>query len=129
MSSWLNLAVVAAGGAVGSIARYGITLGMMSIPGGSSMLGTTTANVVGCAAIGALAEYSLLSETFSPRIVLGLRVGFLGALTTFSTFAAESMLLAGEQRWPVAVFYVAANLFLGWGALWLAATLVKGWLA
>ncbi|WP_442508189.1 fluoride efflux transporter FluC [Novipirellula sp. SH528] len=129
MSSWLNLAVVAMGGAIGSIARYGITLGMTSVPGGSSMLGTTTANVLGCAAMGALAEFSLLNEHFSPRVLLGLRVGFLGALTTFSTFTAESMLLAGEQRWLTAVFYVAANLFLGWGALLLMANLVKGWLA
>ncbi|GAA4468550.1 MULTISPECIES: fluoride efflux transporter FluC [Novipirellula] len=129
MSSWLNLAVVAVGGAVGSIARYGITLAMTSIPGGSSMIGTTVANVAGCAAMGALAEYSLLNDHFPPRLLLGLRVGFLGALTTFSTFAAESMLLAGEQRWPAAVFYVAANLFLGWAALFLMANLVKGWLA
>ncbi|MFG0261938.1 MAG: fluoride efflux transporter FluC, partial [Novipirellula sp. JB048] len=76
-----------------------------------------------------LAEFCLHSDAFSPRTLLAMRVGFLGALTTFSAFAAESMLLAEAQRWPAAVFYVAANLFLGWGALWLAATLVKGWLA
>ncbi|TWT82792.1 putative fluoride ion transporter CrcB [Planctomycetes bacterium CA13] len=128
MTSWLNLAAVAAGGAIGAVARYLITLAMVSIPGSSAMLGTTIANVVGCAAIGGLAEYCVASDLFSPRAVLGIRVGFLGALTTFSTFAAESMFLASEERWFAAGTYVGANLILGWGALFTAMILVKGWM-
>ncbi len=127
MSSWLNLMVVAVGGAIGSLMRYWVTLAAASVPGGSTMLGTTIVNVLGCAAIGALAEYSLITENFSPRSTLALRVGFLGAFTTFSTFAAESTLLAGQQRLGAAFFYVAANLLFGWGALMLAAIWVKGW--
>lgn len=57
---------------------------------------------------------------------LAIQVGFLGGLTTFSTFAAESASLAGGGRMPMASFYVAANLLFGWAALVTAATIVKG---
>jgi len=126
MTTWLNLIVVAAGGAFGSVARYVITLASATIPGGSSMLGTTIANVVGCAAIGAMAQYVLVEGLVSERTRLAIQVGFLGGLTTFSSFAAESTALAQSGRWSTSGFYVVANLFLCWVALIAAAALVKG---
>lgn len=129
MTTWLNLAAVAAGGALGSVSRYLIALVAAAIPGGTTMLGTTVANVLGCAAIGALAEYSLVEGFVSARTRLTLQVGFLGGLTTFSTFAAESAALAANGRWTGASIYVAANLLIGWVALVIAATLVKEWLS
>lgn len=93
------------------------------------MLGTTVANVLGCAAIGALAEYSLVEGMISARTRLTLQVGFLGGLTTFSAFALESAALAGGGRWTGSTLYVAANLLIGWAALVIAATLVKGWVS
>ena len=124
MTSWLNLMAVAAGGALGSAARYLITLVSAGIPGGSSMLGTTIANVLGCAAIGAFAQYTMNAD-FPDRLRLAIQVGVLGGLTTFSTFAAESATLAGNDRIPAASFYVAANLVFGWAALVIAAAIVK----
>jgi CrcB protein len=126
MTTWFNLFAVAGGGALGSVARYLITLGSASIPGGSSMLGTTIANVLGCAAIGAFSQYTLADGMVSERMRLAIQVGFLGGLTTFSTFAAESSGMASSGRLSVASLYVAANLLLGWLALALAATAVKG---
>jgi len=128
MTTWLNLISVAAGGAIGSVARYLITLVSMAIPGGSTMLGTTIANVLGCAAIGAMFEYSIVEGVVSERMQLAIRVGFLGGLTTFSAFAFESAALAGSGRWPLSGLYVAANLLIGWAALVTAAALVKGWM-
>jgi CrcB protein len=126
MTTWLNLMVVAVGGAFGSISRYVITLVSATIPGGSSMLGTTIVNVVGCAAVGALTQYILVEGLVSERTRLAIQVGFLGGLTTFSSFAAESTALAQSGRWSASGFYVVANLFLCWAALIAAATLVKG---
>ncbi len=91
MTTWLNFTMVAAGGAVGSLARYLITLGSASLPGGSTMLGTTLSNLIGCAAIGAFSEYVIAVEHLSAPSQLAVRVGLLGGLTTFSTFAYESV--------------------------------------
>lgn len=126
MTTWFNLFAVAGGGALGSVARYLITLGSASIPGGSSMLGTTIANVLGCAAIGAFSQYTLADGLVSERMRLAIQVGFLGGLTTFSAFAAESSGMASTGRLSMASLYVAANLLLGWFALAVAATAVKG---
>jgi CrcB protein len=126
MTTWFNLFAVALGGAVGSVARYLIELGTSAIPGGSSMLGTVIVNVLGCAALGAFAQYSLADGMVSERMRLAIQVGFLGGLTTFSTLAGESSALASDDRLPLASLYVGANLVLGWVALMVAAGIVKG---
>ena len=134
MTTWLNLVAIGLGGAVGSVCRYLVTVAATAIPGGSTFLGTTLVNVIGCAALGALAEYlritqdSLIETIISTRTSLAIRFGFLGALTTFSTFAAESFLLAETGRWLAVGMYVAANFLVGLFALVVAAMLVKGWM-
>ncbi len=126
MTTWFNLLAVAGGGALGSVARYLITLSSAALPGGSSMLGTTIVNVLGCAALGALSQYTLADGILSERLRLALQVGFLGGLTTFSTLAAESSGLTASGRVPMAGLYVGANLLLGWAALAIAGGMVKG---
>lgn len=126
MTSWFNLLAVAGGGAIGSVARYLIAIAAAALPGGSTMLGTTIANVLGCAALGAFLQYSLTDGVASERLRLAIQVGFLGGLTTFSTFAAESTGLVIGGRWSLAGLYVGANLILGWAALVIAGGLVKG---
>ncbi|MEM8671947.1 MAG: CrcB family protein [Planctomycetota bacterium] len=128
MTTWLNLLSVASGGAVGSVARYLITLGSAALPGGSTPLGTTIANLIGCAAIGALAQYTVLVQHVPPRMILAVQVGFLGSLTTFSTFALDSTVMASSGKWGLSGVYVLANLVLGWTALVLSGAVVKGWM-
>jgi len=128
MTTWLNLVFVATGGAAGSVARYLITVGSASLPGGSTPLGTTIANVLGCAAVGALSQYILLSGHVSARVILGIQVGFIGSLTTFSTFALDSTVMASTGRWGLGGLYVLSNLVLGWAVLLAAGALVKGWM-
>ena len=93
------------------------------------MLGTTISNLLGCAAIGAFAEYVMAVENLSPASQLGVRVGLLGGLTTFSTFALESVALVDSGRWLIAGLYVMGNLLLGWFALVISTTIVRGWMA
>jgi CrcB protein len=121
--------MVALGGAAGSLARYLLTLAAVALPGGSTMLGTTAANIIGCAAIGAFSEYVIASEHLSEASQLGIRVGLLGGLTTFSTFAFESVALAELGRWGGSVVYALANLVLGFLALLIATTMVRGWMS
>lgn len=128
MTTWFNLLFVAAGGAVGSVARYLITAGAASLPGGSTPLGTTIANLLGCAAIGALAQYTTLVQHVNPRLILAVQVGFLGSLTTFSTFALDSTAMAASGKWGIGGIYVLTNLVLGWAVLGAASAVVKGWM-
>ena len=134
MTTWLNLVAIGLGGAVGSVCRYLITVAAAAVPGGSMFLGTALVNVIGCAALGAILEYlritqdSLMESNISLRTSLALRFGFLGAFTTFSTFAADSFQLYETGRWLAGGIYVAANFLIGLLALVLAATLVKGWM-
>ena len=81
--------------------------------GGASPWGTLAANLVGCLAIGLLAGYVIAGGAIDQRHHLAIRTGVLGSLTTFSTFALESVQLAGEQRWVTATAYLVANLFVG----------------
>ncbi|TWU57043.1 putative fluoride ion transporter CrcB [Rubripirellula tenax] len=127
MTTWFNLIAIAGGGALGSVARYLITLAAIAVPGGSSMIGTTIANVLGCAAIGGLIEYTAVEGMMAERVRLALQVGFLGGLTTFSTFSSESASLAIDGRLTASTAYVAANMVLGWIVLIGAAEMVKGW--
>jgi len=130
MTTWLNLMAIAAGGAVGAVCRYLITLAAASIPGGSSSAGTTVTNVLGCALIGGFVQAILLADqTVSPRFILAIQVGFLGSLTTFSTFALDANGLASAGRWNSLTFYLLANVALGWIVLVAAAAVVKGWVS
>ncbi len=125
MTTWFNLAAVAVGGAFGAVARHLITVAAIAIPGGSGAIGTTVANVLGCAAIGALGEYCLISEAVHYRVVLAIRVGFLGSLTTFSTFASDTIGLAALGRHMSAAGFLLVNLVVGFAALIVAAALVR----
>ncbi len=128
MTSWLNIMAVAAGGACGAVCRHFVTVAAMAVPGGTSLWGTTIANVLGCGLLGGLAEYGLVEGNLTRNWTLALRVGFLGSLTTFSTFAAESAVTAGEGRPAAATAYVLANLVGGWTALLGTTWMVRGWM-
>ncbi len=88
-------------------------------------LGTMVVNVTGCFLIGICIVCLAPKHGFSPETRLLLMTGFLGALTTFSTFGNETVemfLKEGELRF--AVLNIAGNLILGIGAV-----LLGRWLA
>ncbi len=118
-----TLGAVAIGGACGALARYGIALAAAMYVPRFSPLGTLVANLVGCLLIGVAmqaAQQHSLTDLQRQLIV----TGFLGALTTFSTFGFQTIELLREQRYGAALGNVLANLLLG-----LAAVAVGLWLA
>lgn len=127
MSTLFNFLAIALAGALGSSCRYGMNLAAASVMGGSSLWGTALVNVLGCALLGGIFSLEQPETESQQRLMLAIQVGFLGSLTTFSTFAAESAGLALEGRWGVSSAYVLANLILGWAVLLLASAIVKGW--
>ena len=120
------LAPIAAGGALGSLARWG--LAVLLPHGGDFPWATFTANVSGCLLIGVLMAFVLgpWSHTRYLRPFLG--VGVLGGYTTFSTYELETyaQLTTGrvEEAW-LAPTYLVVSVVLGVAATWLGLSLAR----
>jgi CrcB protein len=122
-----QLLAVATGGALGALLRYGVSLGVHGLLGRGFPYGTLTVNVSGSLALGLLYVLLLERSALGPEWRLGLLVGLLGAFTTFSTFALESLLLVEEGAPLRALLNVVANvitcLVACWAGLWLGRSL------
>jgi CrcB protein len=115
--AWDVLAVIAVGGGLGSVARYGVQSAVPASPG-DFPVATFAINVTGSFALGFLMVYLL--EVWAPRRYLRpfLAVGFLGGFTTFSTYAAEIRNLIVQSSWTVADAYAVDSLLAGLAAVW-----------
>jgi CrcB protein len=114
---WKTLLAVALGGACGSVARWAITRGLLQLWGPAFPWGTWAVNVMGGVLIGGLSIH-LTQGRLSPTAQALLMTGFLGGLTTFSSFSLETMALIQQQRLPIALLNVVLNLagaFMGVG--------------
>ncbi|OLT43084.1 chromosome condensation protein CrcB [Saccharomonospora sp. CUA-673] len=104
---WDVLLAVAAGGALGSLARYGLGLALPSPAG----VATVLANVAGCLALGALMAILSLRAR-SPRLLRPfLGVGVLGGFTTFSTYVLDTLSAADGGRLVASFAYAAGSVF------------------
>lgn len=107
-----TLAAIALGGALGSVARHGITIYFDHLLGREFPYGIFIANILGSAAIGMLfvliLERGLLSEVWRSLLM----VGFLGAFTTFSTFSLQTIGLLQEGRLLSAASYTIGSVLL-----------------
>ena len=115
MKTEWQIFLVALGGALGSLGRFGINRlidHFLKIP---LPFATLTANVIGCFLIGVLIGSGKGESNGAAR--LGFGVGFLGALTTFSTFGAETIHHANEGQWAAAIGNVSANMIIGLAAV------------
>ena len=116
------LAVVAicVGASLGALARW--QLGLWLSPGGLIPWGTLAANLVGGYLIGiCVAVFQALPE-LDPVWRLALVTGFLGALTTFSSFSAEVVSLLMQQRYALALgtsgLHLGGSLLLTVAGIW-----------
>lgn len=118
MKTAATIAIFCAGG---GLARYYLSGWVYGLLGRSFPYGTLVVNVIGAYCIGLIMEFGLRSTVISDTLRLGLTVGFLGGLTTFSTFSYETFRLLEEGD----VFKAAANvlasvllcLVLTWGGI------------
>ncbi|MCH1926499.1 fluoride efflux transporter CrcB [Shewanella sp. C32] len=106
-----NLVWVALGGAGGAVLRYSISIFMIQLFGSSFPFGTLAVNVLGSFLMGIVAALSQLSH-ISPEVKALLGVGFMGALTTFSTFSNETLMLIQGGELLKAFLNVALNLII-----------------
>lgn len=107
-----KLMLLAAGGGLGTVARYGISASADRLGGGSFPAGTLAVNLAGCLAIGAL--WALFERALiSPAMRLFLFTGFLGGFTTFSAFGLETFHLLKEGAAARALLNMAVSNLAG----------------
>lgn len=121
-----NVAIVALGGAMGSLLRY--IVGQVGCISAAKGLGTFIVNVSGCFLIGVL--YVLLSRwEFSQQWRLFLMIGLLGGFTTFSSYALDAVTMAQGGEIVRSVGYILLTNVFGISAallgLWMANSIIK----
>ena len=98
----INLLIIGTGGFFGAISRFLLSSAI------NTPFDTLTVNVLGSFALGVLMFDTELLGYVSPRVRMGLGIGFLGSFTTFSTFAVQSY----QMPQTLAIMNIAANIIL-----------------
>lgn len=119
--------LVAGGGALGAMARYGLGLAAARLaPGAAWPWATLTANVVGGLLMGLLAGWlALRAGAHQESLRLFAAVGVLGGFTTFSAFSLETALMIERRQFAIAGGYVAASVVLSVVALFLGLMIAR----
>ena len=114
-----QMLIVAAGGALGSVARYRLSGWVLQhaidwrFP-----LGTFVVNVVGCLVVGILAGLAVKEDFFSTDLRLLLFTGMMGGFTTFSAFGLETFYLLRRGEYWVAGGNMVLSVTVGMLALY-----------
>ncbi len=118
----LSVIAICIGASAGALARYG--LGLWLSPGGLIPWGTLASNLIGGYLIGICVAFFQAMPHLDPLWKLILITGFLGGLTTFSSFSAEVVTLLLQQRFALALgtagVHVVGSLVLTIAGIWSA---------
>ena len=99
-------------GALGCLTRYFLSGWVYDLLGRSFPYGTFAVNIVGAFCIGLIMEFSMRSTLVSPSLRIGLIIGFLGGLTTFSTFSYETFRLLEDGELLIAMANVLLSVMV-----------------
>ena len=105
-------ALVAAGGALGAMSRYGVDRAVNGVFG-TSVLGTFAVNISGSFLLGLLVAAGAGRLGVPDEARAFAAVGFLGSYTTFSTLTVASVQLAGDGDWLRAAVNVIGSIVVG----------------
>ncbi len=117
--------VVAAGGAVGAVARYVMMSAVGAMVGAGFPWATLAVNVIGCLIFGLLIEAMALFWSPGEALRAFMVVGVLGAFTTFSTFSLDVAVLYERGEFATIAAYVIASFVLSVGALFAGMAMVR----
>ncbi len=115
----LKIVFVAVGGSIGATTRYLVSNWAAERFGAGFPYGTLIVNVVGCFIIGAFMTVTTERLIVSPYWRLLVTVGFVGGLTTFSSFSYETFGLLEHADLIMALYNIGLNLILGFLATWI----------
>lgn len=118
----LSIGLFCAGG---GLARYYLSGWVYSVMGRAFPYGTFAVNIIGAYLIGLIMELGLRSTLLSESLRIGLTVGFLGGLTTFSTFSFETFKLLEDGQFLVAFTNVLASVAVCLIFTWLGIITVR----
>ena len=111
MMSWQTLLAIGSGGFLGAISRAYLNGLISSKLPHELPFGTLGVNLVGSFIMGLLVSYFMYSTLFSVHMKSFITTGFLGALTTYSTFAIESFLMLEAGSITLAFLNMSLNVF------------------
>jgi CrcB protein len=106
-------------GAMGCLSRYFLSGWVYGVLGRSFPYGTFVVNIVGAFIIGLIMEFSIRSTLIPPTLRIGIAIGFLGGLTTFSTFSYETFKLLEDGELLIASANVLASVLVCLSFTWM----------
>ncbi len=115
----MALLAVALGGALGASMRYGVGLLIQNVFHIPLFWATLLVNVLGCFLMGMAYQYFTQQSEISEAYRLFVTVGLLGALTTWSTFSMETVLMIQNDQLSKAALYTLITTFFCFLAFWL----------
>jgi CrcB protein len=104
--------LIAVGGSLGAIARYGLSTFVYHVSNGTFPWGTLLINLTGCFLIGVFVEFfdtAIIPSEWRSFVT----IGFIGAYTTFSTYSLETVSLLREGEFRLASMNIIASNLLG----------------
>ena len=117
--------LIAAGGALGSIARYWVGSTIGGRMGSRFPYGTFVVNLTACIIIGFSLTYLGRRVELNPAWRYFIPIGFIGAYSTFSTYEWETLSTLRAGAFALAAAYAVGSLILGLAATWLGAILAE----
>jgi len=114
---WTFILAVAAGGSLGSVARYLVAIGFGKLLGPKFPWGTLVINVTGSLLIGLFVGLFAVRWSLPQAVRIFLVVGICGGYTTFSTFSLDSFYLIERGEVAAAAAYMIASVVLSVGAV------------
>lgn len=110
--------LVAAGGALGSVARYWLGSTISGRMGAKFPYGTMVINLTACLLLGFALTYFGKRADLSPAWRFFIPMGFIGAYSTFSTYEWETLSTMRSGAFLLAAIYAVGSLILGLAATW-----------
>lgn len=117
--------LIAAGGALGSVARYWVGSTIGGRMGTRFPFGTFVINITACIVIGFSLTYLGKRAGMDPAWRFLIAVGFIGAYSTFSTYEWETLSTLRSGAFLLAALYAVGSLILGLAATWAGALMAE----